>query len=240
MHRLINVDTYEIYQGFHTKFVKDDIAIIRRNLSLLDLCSNGISTPRCATPSYGMLWRPRQAPRCSRVQSLARNRNGFKRGWTLQELIAPRKMKFFDVNWRFLGTRTDVAKFIESSTGVNADFLTRQRDFREASIATRMSWVSDRETPVPEDLVYSLLGIFGVIMPPHYTEGLENAFSCAYSWASSPHPSSSTNPFSHEHGPKTSLASPNPPPGGDGKTTNAVFLLRTLSASKTPGVLPLT
>jgi hypothetical protein len=31
----------------------------------------------------------------------------FSRGWTLQELIAPRKVKFFDQQWRYLGSKTD-------------------------------------------------------------------------------------------------------------------------------------
>ena len=31
----------------------------------------------------------------------------FKRGWTLQELLAPRNLRFFDHRWRFMGSVTE-------------------------------------------------------------------------------------------------------------------------------------
>jgi hypothetical protein len=38
----------------------------------------------------------------------------FTRGWTLQELLAPRRIKFYDRNWRFLGGRfTSMPKYSE-------------------------------------------------------------------------------------------------------------------------------
>ncbi|GKT91177.1 MFS transporter [Colletotrichum tofieldiae] len=31
----------------------------------------------------------------------------FQRGWTLQELIAPQKLEFFDCEWKLRGFKTD-------------------------------------------------------------------------------------------------------------------------------------
>jgi len=47
--------------------------------------------------------------------------------------------------------------------------------FEAASVAQKMFWASRRETTRIEDLAYSLLGIFGINMPPMYGEG-EYAF----------------------------------------------------------------
>ncbi|KAF2232146.1 hypothetical protein EV356DRAFT_505539 [Viridothelium virens] len=46
----------------------------------------------------------------------------FKRGWTLQELIAPRHSIFFDSTWKRLATKASLAKIISNITGVNAGF----------------------------------------------------------------------------------------------------------------------
>ena len=42
---------------------------------------------------------------------------------------------------------------------------------REASVATKMSWISKRQTSRSEDMAYCLLGLFGVNMPMLYGEG---------------------------------------------------------------------
>jgi hypothetical protein len=39
-----------------------------------------------------------------------------------------------------------------------------------------VSWARNRETKREEDLAYSLLGIFDILMPVIYGEGKENAF----------------------------------------------------------------
>lgn len=36
----------------------------------------------------------------------------FDRGWTLQELIAPREVIFFQSNWSLIGTRTSLSKIL--------------------------------------------------------------------------------------------------------------------------------
>lgn len=95
----------------------------------------------------------------------------FERGWTLQELLAPREMKFFDMDWVFIGRRANLTAKIESITGIKARFLDGSEAFRTACIATRLSWQATRKTTEEEDMVYSLLGILGVSLVPTYGDG---------------------------------------------------------------------
>jgi len=98
----------------------------------------------------------------------------FTRGWTLQELLAPRDVRFYSMDWAFLGTKMDLCDQISKITTINPPFL-RGANVQRASVAKRMSWASERKTTRVEDISYCLLGIFGVHMPMLYGEG-ENAF----------------------------------------------------------------
>ncbi|KAH7379959.1 heterokaryon incompatibility protein-domain-containing protein, partial [Cadophora sp. MPI-SDFR-AT-0126] len=99
-----------------------------------------------------------------------RNSKWFTRGWTLQELLAPRSLRFFSGGWADLGLREERWALISEITGIE-----NPRSFKTASIAQKMSWASRRETTRIEDRAYSLMGLFGVNMPPLYGEG-EKAF----------------------------------------------------------------
>ena len=96
----------------------------------------------------------------------------FTRGWTLQELLAPQYVKFFDKDWINFGSRRSLVPDLVSITGIDATHLERPH---WASIATRMSWASSRKTTRVEDVAYCLLGLFEVNMPLLYGEG-EKAF----------------------------------------------------------------
>ena len=52
----------------------------------------------------------------------------FTRGWTLQELIAPYDVRFYNANWTFIGTRFTLADEISEKTGVDKLILRRHRD----------------------------------------------------------------------------------------------------------------
>ncbi|KAE8868187.1 hypothetical protein PTNB29_02098 [Pyrenophora teres f. teres] len=95
------------------------------------------------------------------------------RGWTLQELIAPRSVTFY-VNaahgWNKIGTKISLVELVASRTGINHGVL-RGQNVNECSIAERLSWASERQTTRTEDLAYCLLGIVGVNMPLLYGEG---------------------------------------------------------------------
>lgn len=112
-------------------------------------------------------FRPQEAP-----GSVGRKHSEwFERGWTLQELLAPRKMRFYDRNWQLIGSRAQLATEISRITGIDAPFLTGEQDFHNASIATKLSWQADRRTTKVEDIAYSLVGVIGVMLVPSYGEG---------------------------------------------------------------------
>lgn len=95
----------------------------------------------------------------------------FKRGWTLQELIAPENVEFYDRSWRYLGAKKDLVEEIEKATHIHLGVLMRVIEPRAFSIAQRMSWTAHRTTSRLEDQAYCLLGLFGVNMPLLYGEG---------------------------------------------------------------------
>lgn len=95
----------------------------------------------------------------------------FSRGWTLQELLAPRDMDFYDTDWKYIGTKSSLAKEIQHITGMDAEYLTGARHFRKACIATKLSWAAGRTTTRVEDIAYSLFGLFSITMSPQYGEG---------------------------------------------------------------------
>ncbi|KAI1171885.1 heterokaryon incompatibility protein-domain-containing protein [Nemania sp. FL0916] len=95
----------------------------------------------------------------------------FRRGWTLQELLAPDELSFFDRGWTCIGTKGDMSTEIEAITGIPRQFLLGWENFRTASVAQRMSWAANRKTTRKEDIAYCLLGIFDVTMAMIYGEG---------------------------------------------------------------------
>ncbi|KAK4164280.1 putative vegetative incompatibility protein HET-E-1 [Cladorrhinum sp. PSN259] len=123
----------------------------------------------------------------------------FTRGWTLQELIAPRDVRFYDCQWNLIGSRQpqldatlripSLAKRIRKCTNIPLRILlwyvleeARQerhltptypleRHLRAISVAQRLSWASNRSATRSEDEAYSLMGLFGVHMPLLYGEG---------------------------------------------------------------------
>ncbi|KAJ9133383.1 HET-domain-containing protein [Pleurostoma richardsiae] len=106
----------------------------------------------------------------------------FTRGWTLQELLAPREIEFYAQDWTELGTRRSLAALISRATGVPAALLHQGQSagggsgLAACSVAERMSWAARRSTTRPEDMAYCLMGLFGVNMPVLYGEGAERAF----------------------------------------------------------------
>jgi hypothetical protein len=100
----------------------------------------------------------------------------FRRGWTLQELIAPRVVEFFSKEHKRLGTKQSLERHICDVTGIPASALRGTMSLSEFSIAERIAWQQDRETTREEDLAYSLLGIFDVQISLLYSEGKEKAF----------------------------------------------------------------
>lgn len=95
----------------------------------------------------------------------------FRRGWTLQELIAPRRVIFLSSDWTVLGEKDELADLLEEITGIDQDVLTFRRHVADISVSCRLSWASRRETRRVEDQAYCLMGLFDIHMPVLYGEG---------------------------------------------------------------------
>lgn len=131
--------------------------------------------------------------------------NWFRRGWTLQELIAPHGVTFYDSNWNLIDDRYSLAGRISDLTSIKQGLLQRRHERRgdfedlprlfsdldfvrgrgndnldyhlwNTSTATRMAWAAGRRTSRAEDEAYCLLGLFDVNMPLLYGEGRNKAF----------------------------------------------------------------
>jgi hypothetical protein len=100
----------------------------------------------------------------------------FKRGWTLQELLAPKSVDFFSAEGQRLGNRNSLSQMLEDVTKIPARAL-QGTPLDRFKIKERMSWAKGRATKREEDMAYSLLGIFGVYIPLIYGEGEQNAFA---------------------------------------------------------------
>ena len=119
------------------------------------------------------------------------NSEWFKRGWTLQELLAPAAVFFCSSQWEVLGElqmakgmsmhfvdATSLQAFgwslndrISQITGIQLQYLNGAEPIESATVARRMSWAAQRKTTRVEDEAYCLLGLFGVNMPLLYGEG---------------------------------------------------------------------
>lgn len=100
------------------------------------------------------------------------------RGWTLQELIAPRSVSFYSKEWAFIGKSVDedILRPLAEATGIDIGVLSGDIATQEVSVANRMRWASTRKTTRQEDMAYCLMGLFGVNMPLLYGEGGVRAF----------------------------------------------------------------
>ncbi|OAA65895.1 Heterokaryon incompatibility [Niveomyces insectorum RCEF 264] len=137
----------------------------------------------------------------------------FKRGWTLQELLAPRHVEFYDTAWEPIGSKIKLAGLVAEITRIPVPAVVGEERLSRYSTAQRMAWASQRSTTKTEDAAYCLLGLFDVNMPLIYGEG-HRAFQrlqeeiikrttdlTLFAWM--PAPSSSPSP---------PLRSPSPPP----------------------------
>ena len=100
----------------------------------------------------------------------------FTRGWTLQELIAPKSLWFFDRHWQTIARRREILLTLEALTGIHKEALEpslfcKVPILSHFSVAQRMHWASSRRTTRKEDEAYCLLGIFGINMSLLYGEG---------------------------------------------------------------------
>ncbi|KAK4441876.1 hypothetical protein QBC34DRAFT_458153, partial [Podospora aff. communis PSN243] len=99
----------------------------------------------------------------------------FTRGWTLQELIAPKAVEFFSKEGVRLGDKRSLEREIHHITEIPLRAL-RGFPLSDFSFDERKAWAEKRNTTLEEDKAYSLFGIFDVHMPVLYGEGRQKAF----------------------------------------------------------------
>ncbi|PMD43848.1 HET-domain-containing protein [Hyaloscypha variabilis F] len=115
------------------------------------------------------------------------NSRWFTRGWTLQELLAPQSVMFYNASWKPLKysdyhdppTPIDfsfLGNLLAKITGIRVEIIEGHAPLVLASVAERMSWASLRQTTRVEDTAYCLLGLFGIAMPMIYGEGTKAFF----------------------------------------------------------------
>ena len=95
----------------------------------------------------------------------------FSRGWTLQEMIAPSNVQFFNTNWTCIGDKHALARTLAEITRVPEHILKEGLDGNRPCVAQIFSWASRRKTSRVEDRAYSLMGLLDVNIPMLYGEG---------------------------------------------------------------------
>ncbi|KAK3625381.1 hypothetical protein LTR22_023573 [Elasticomyces elasticus] len=119
----------------------------------------------------------------------------FNRGWTLQELIAPKRVIFVSSSWEIIGLKyplnhrasevhntespaistRSLMNEIHAITKIPIDVFADPEHRFMYSVAQRMSWMGRRKTTRIEDMAYCLLGLFDINMSLLYGER-EGAF----------------------------------------------------------------
>ena len=121
------------------------------------------------------------------------------RGWTLQEMIASKRLRFYSKRWTLLEEAEDgdtsdaemqisISSFryraclvdhrtndiwgeaLVNTTGVSIEDLVNFK-VGTRDVRTRLLWAARRTTTKVEDMAYCLLGIFDVSLPALYGEG---------------------------------------------------------------------
>ncbi len=82
-----------------------------------------------------------------------RSSKWFSRGWTLQELIAPRSVEFFSREEDFLGDKRTLEKQLHEITGIPVKAL-RGTELSQFSVDERLRWAENRNTRKREDKAY--------------------------------------------------------------------------------------
>ncbi|KAK7464312.1 37S ribosomal protein S22 [Stygiomarasmius scandens] len=94
----------------------------------------------------------------------------FQRGWTLQELLAPRNVVFFNKHWERIGDKHELRDRIYHTTTIPPDVISGECSIQDIDVLTRMSWSIKRSTTRPQDLAYCLQGLLDVTVEPDYEE----------------------------------------------------------------------
>lgn len=157
-------------EGFKYIWV-DTVCIDKSNrVELTEALNSMFKWYRASAVCYAYLEDLQRQPAAIQMKQLPTCR-WFTRGWTLQELIAPATVKFYDQTWTLIGTKSELAREISNITLISRRVLHDSGEVPRQSVAQRMSWLANRKTTRKEDIAYCMIGIFDVNMPPIYGEG---------------------------------------------------------------------
>ncbi|QIW96305.1 hypothetical protein AMS68_001823 [Peltaster fructicola] len=108
----------------------------------------------------------------------------FKRGWTLQELVASTTVVFVTREWQVIGhkgrtghlpdalvTGPNIEPLLSEATRIPQSVLQDYSNSFALTFEDKMLWMDGRQTLKEEDMIYSLFGIFGVTPGANYGEG---------------------------------------------------------------------
>lgn len=87
----------------------------------------------------------------------------FTRGWTLQELLAPKTVPFYNSDWELLANKLHIGWQLSRINKIPVVFLDGTYDAADCkicSVAMKMSWLSTRQTTRTEDMAYYMFGLF--------------------------------------------------------------------------------
>jgi hypothetical protein len=112
----------------------------------------------------------------------------FRRGWTLQELLAPCLVVFLSQDWHVIGhkglsgqgrsgvsmqTGPSLEEQVSTITDIPQAILHNYQASEGLMAEEKLAWVDGRQTLYGEDLSYCLLGVVGVTMNIRYGDGKE-------------------------------------------------------------------
>jgi hypothetical protein len=117
-----------------------------------------------------------QSKQSRHVESAFHDSLWFTRGWTLQELLAPKIVEFFSCDCTRLGDKRLLEQQIHKITGIAIQAL-QGCHLSEFTVEERFRWVESRQTTKEEDKTYCLVGIFGVNLSLSYGEGQTHAMT---------------------------------------------------------------
>ncbi len=104
----------------------------------------------------------------------------FTRGWTLQELLAPTHIVFYNKNWKQIGSSNDseIQLVITEACSISGKELERSWTgaIDDIPLSRRLQMACGRQVTREEDATYSLMGILGVDISIAYGEGASRAF----------------------------------------------------------------
>ncbi|KAK7446292.1 hypothetical protein VKT23_014498 [Stygiomarasmius scandens] len=101
----------------------------------------------------------------------------FEDGWTLQGLLAPQEEIFFDQNWTFIGTRSQIQHHLVSATSIPPKVVKGTMSVGEVDVKTRLKWIEDRQVAKLQDFVYCFMVILDVRMELYYDEPVERTLA---------------------------------------------------------------